>query len=848
MKLGDLIFGVKSDKGQLRAELNKIKYDFKDVGNDIEKSLGKNTIGGLNSRLTTLTSKLSGVKIGSKEFRVLQREIKSTESALQKANGQTTLFTKSLKVAGGFLATIGFAKATSGIGSLSESFTNMGNRLKQVSEGAQLEQLRDNLFQMANQARVPVDDLTASFVRFDLVNKQLGGSQAETLKILDTLSKGLALSGAEANEVSSVMLQLAQAFGSGQLAGDEFRAVSEAMPSLLDILAKQLGVNRGELKDLAAQGVITSDVLKNALLEANEQVNDSFQNSSVTIGQTMTQATNDFIKKFGEIDETYGITEKATTLINGFSNAMISGVSVIGYLVNVASKGFKFIASTIGTSLIGASETVVGVFNTIKNNTGTLVENMGIAFEKLPSAIEKGLKSALNVVGNFIDKVSFGIGGKVSKALGLNSLVDGINIGGGGPTRAFKSFENGFDYSLTKKSNLASVAVFDDFTKALTSFGGTTGKIGTELLRPATGGNRGGGGTGGDDSGGGGASAKDEGKTQEEIEKEILKAKEEAIKKENELLKQDAEQRERRKKYLEDLQEEENKRLKEKVEFISDTVEKITEVYDDELEKSSDIIDDYIKNIEKLEDTLLNLAEESKKIKEDLFKFGSTDTQADLEELAERYKAILAVAGNDETLEGGVKVGDLRDFVKEKQRQTEIEVERQAAENELESLREKKLQEQIIFSEFSNKRAAIDENYKQLRQSIEVQITDTVYQESLKQESYQNRLISKWQAVAAARRAALSGGGGEGSSGAGFYEGGYTGDGPVTGEAGTVHYKEYVIPHDIVKKVPETISQLERMRQGNQSFDNSKNINVPNITVTNQIDLETVFDKLKFRL
>ena len=111
------------------------------------------------------------------------------------------------------------------------------------------------------------------------------------------------------------MLQLSQAFGSGRLAGDEFRSVSENMPILLDILAEKLGVARGELKEMAAEGLITSDVLKDALIDANEKLNESFEKSSVTIGQSMTVATNKFIEKFGEMDETYDITLKVTTAI-----------------------------------------------------------------------------------------------------------------------------------------------------------------------------------------------------------------------------------------------------------------------------------------------------------------------------------------------------------------------------------------------------------------------------------------------------------------------------------------------------------------------------------------------------
>ena len=99
----------------------------------------------------------------------------------------------------------------------------------------------------------------------------------------ENLSKGLTLSGASADEVGSTMLQLSQAFGSGALMGDEFRAVSESMPMLLDILAKQLGVSRGELKKMGADGKITSKVLKDAVLSATDDINKAFNASEKSI-------------------------------------------------------------------------------------------------------------------------------------------------------------------------------------------------------------------------------------------------------------------------------------------------------------------------------------------------------------------------------------------------------------------------------------------------------------------------------------------------------------------------------------------------------------------------------------
>lgn len=206
---------------------------------------------------------------------------------------------------------------------LSETFTSMNNSLKQVSEWKELDFLQKKILETANNSRVPIDSLTKSFVRFDLVNKQLWWTQAETLKMLDSLSKWLSMTWATTSEVSSVMLQLSQAFWSWKLAGDEFRAVSESMPSLLDILAKQLNVNRWELKWMASDWKITSEVLKTALLEANDQITESFNKSQKTIWQALTQIRNDFIIQFWDIDKQVWITEKIVSFFEILKTSLL---------------------------------------------------------------------------------------------------------------------------------------------------------------------------------------------------------------------------------------------------------------------------------------------------------------------------------------------------------------------------------------------------------------------------------------------------------------------------------------------------------------------------------------------
>ncbi len=232
----------------------------------------------------------------------------------------------------------------------SDTFQSMQNQISQIAEWDDIKKIQNQLFDLANEARVPIDSLTSSFVRFELVNKNIWGTTEETFKIIDTLSKWLINAGSSASEASSVMTQLAQAFGSWRLAGDEFRSVSENLPIILDILAKKLDVPRGKLKDLAADGVITSQVLKEALIEANSDIDDAFWKTSATIWQTLTQATNRFLQKFGELDKTYWITEKITTLINKLADAIL-------WVIEFTVKwwwALKQLAIII-TSLVGAS-------------------------------------------------------------------------------------------------------------------------------------------------------------------------------------------------------------------------------------------------------------------------------------------------------------------------------------------------------------------------------------------------------------------------------------------------------------------------------------------------------------
>lgn len=689
---------------------------------------------------------------------------------------------------------------------LSNTFTSMENKVKQIAEWDAIPALQQRIFEMAQSSRAPVDELTSAFVRFDLVNKQLGGSQEETAIMLDTLSKGLALSWATAAETWSVMLQLSQAFGSGKLAGDEFRSIAEAMPSLLDILAKQLWVNRGALKDMASEGLITSEVLKTALLEANEQVNASFEKSSVTIGQAMTLAMNQLIMKFGELDKKYAITEKMVTGINFLSDAFFwllqKGTEAIVWLnfwFALLSNWLKKTQIRFEGGMNVIWKIVSETFSFIWRNASILGENIGRAFDMIPWAIWMALDNGITKIENFLNKAIDWVN-QFAKRLWFDGVFDSVTLGRvWGDTTAlqqgFKSFEkfNTASIQSEKERTQRLIGIQDEALKAtairLDARNNLINEADTEL-RGAT-----------DvpqfSPTGGGSWVK-----------KGIDAEKEALKKLEEDKKQQAEAEERRNKWrieqVNDLKEEQKAYIDEFVKWAEEA-QKEQEKLTNEIEKTNEAIaklEEALADLEServttLGDRAVQIAEERKKLEAEIIKLQNewvTGTSLDLETL--RKIGSGEVAGGDvEKLiqlkeaqaeinklleeEALIKANATEDELKEWVRQAELsptarfleefEKKKQALEEdkilkqqELASYQTQLTEQTNAYNNFVQAKTLLEEQYSEKIKTIEASITQSITYEN------QKRITSlkavERQAIATANALRRAGSGGSTSS------------------------------------------------------------------------------------
>lgn len=197
-----------------------------------------------------------------------------------------------------------------------DSLTLLQNKLRVVAKDQMtVNVLTDELAQVSNRTRSPIEETTRAFSRFDMALAGLGASQRQTLRLTETVNKALVLGGANTNEQAAALLQLSQAFNKGKLDGDEFRTVMELMPIAADAIAKQMNVTRGELLKLAPQGKITADILLKAFTAAGVAIDEKFTKTIPTIGQSLTVLSNNFTVVFGRMVEASGVGRSLSEVI-----------------------------------------------------------------------------------------------------------------------------------------------------------------------------------------------------------------------------------------------------------------------------------------------------------------------------------------------------------------------------------------------------------------------------------------------------------------------------------------------------------------------------------------------------
>lgn len=226
-----------------------------------------------------------------------QIEAKKAASATEELSQSQKRATSSSNAIGGSLksliGTYISLQTLKGLFTMSDTLALTTARLNMMNDGLQTTaQLNAMVYQSAQRARGSYAE-TADFVaKLGTLAGDAFGSSQEIIAFAEQINKQMKLSGATTQGAQAAMLQLTQALSSGTLRGEELNSVLEQTPMIAQTIANYLGVSTGQMREMASEGKITAQVIKNAMFSAAEETNAAFEDLPLTWADIWTQIQN----------------------------------------------------------------------------------------------------------------------------------------------------------------------------------------------------------------------------------------------------------------------------------------------------------------------------------------------------------------------------------------------------------------------------------------------------------------------------------------------------------------------------------------------------------------------------
>ena len=257
-----------------------------------------------------------------------------------------------------------------------DQLTQLRARIDLINDGSQsTAEIMDKVFSAANRSRGSFLDMADSVAKLNMLAKDAFTSNDEAIYFVEQLNKQFKIAGAGVQETTSAMYQLTQAMAAGKLQGDEFRSIMENAPMLAQSIAQEMGLSVGQLKEMSSQGLITADIIKNALFASAEETNAKFAEIPMTFQDIGTKLQNDLIAAFQPVMEELGNMTS--------SDAFMSALNELAF-------AFKVVAAAAQVSIAiikGAFSALSVTISTVKNIVSSFVQLFVTSMPLITAAI-----------------------------------------------------------------------------------------------------------------------------------------------------------------------------------------------------------------------------------------------------------------------------------------------------------------------------------------------------------------------------------------------------------------------------------------------------------------------------
>lgn len=304
---------------------------------------------------------------------------------------------------------------------ISDDLVQTTARLNLMNDGVQsTEELVNMVYAAAQDARGSFAEMADVVARFGNNAKDAFGSSEEVVAFANLIQKQMTIAGASTQEASNAMLQLSQALGSGVLRGDELNSIFEQAPNLIQSIADYLDVPLGQIREMAADGELSADIVKAAIFASADDINAKFATIPLTWGQAMTMMQNAALKAFqpvlqyiNQIVNSSGfqmLADGAVETMAVVANVVLNIFDLIGDVGNFAADNWS-ILSPIVYGVIGALA-VYAAYLAIVNGIEVASAAAGAAM-----AVGKGLLAAATMIATHATWT------QTTAQMGLNSAM-----------------------------------------------------------------------------------------------------------------------------------------------------------------------------------------------------------------------------------------------------------------------------------------------------------------------------------------------------------------------------------------------------------------------------------------
>lgn len=323
--------GVINETLTLTDQFSASFHTFIELGNQAVQSISV-----LDGNLTKAMGKSAGATISA--IRSLGDQAAETNHLLEQIVENQNLHTEAVQKtnlsAGNLLSTFKKIAATAGASALVKSFfelsdtqTSINARLGLMNDGLQsTEELNEMIYESALRSRAAYDTTADAIAKMGLNAGNAFSSNQELVAFMESVNKQFAIGGAGAAQMEGAMVQLTQAMSSGALRGEELNSILDAAPGIARNIEQYMGWAAGSIKQYAEDGLITAEVVKYAMLDSAETINEQFASMPMTLSQAMGLIQN-------EVQHTL---QNSASQWNDFINSA-DGQRILGSMISLFS-------------------------------------------------------------------------------------------------------------------------------------------------------------------------------------------------------------------------------------------------------------------------------------------------------------------------------------------------------------------------------------------------------------------------------------------------------------------------------------------------------------------------------